>query len=126
METETLQSLSLPTAMEEPFEISLTPKAIEKVKAFAQGNKESEGKGFRVYVQGGGCSGFSYGFNFDESREGDTIVPVGDINVLVDPVSVPYLKHAVVDYTESMQGSGFSVQNPNAKGSCGCGSSFTV
>lgn len=110
----------------QPVQVTLTPKAIEKAKLFAQGNKDAEDKHFRVYVQGGGCSGFSYGFNFDESREGDAVIEAGDIKVLIDSVSAQYLNNSVVDYVESFQGAGFSVQNPNAKGSCGCGSSFTV
>ena len=120
---EALQSLPVSG---QPIQVTLTPKAIEKAKTFAQGNQEAEGKHFRIYVQGGGCSGFSYGFNFDETREGDAIIEAGDIKVLIDPVSAQYLNNCVVDYVESFQGAGFSVQNPNAKGSCGCGSSFTV
>lgn len=118
-----LPSVSEP---EQAVSLRLTEKAIEKVKAFAQGNKDAEGKYFRVYVQGGGCSGFSYGFNFDDLHEGDTVIPSGDLKVLVDAVSAQYLNNSIIDYTESFQGSGFNVQNPNAKGSCGCGSSFTV
>ena len=124
------ESQSLPVSGQ-PIQVTLTPKAIEKAKTFAQGNQEAEGKGnlpkhFRIYVQGGGCSGFSYGFNFDETREGDAVIEAGDIKVLIDPGSAQYLNNCVVDYVESFQGAGFSVQNPNAKGSCGCGSSFTV
>ena len=120
---EALQSLPVSG---QPIQVTLTPKAIEKAKTFAQGNQEAEGKHFRIYVQGGGCSGFSYGFNFDETREGDAVIEAGDIKVLIDPGSAQYLNNCVVDYVESFQGAGFSVQNPNAKGSCGCGSSFTV
>ena len=106
--------------------LQLTEKAIQKVQAFATGNKEAEGKGLRVYVQGGGCSGFQYGFTFDEFREDDQVAEVGGVKVFLDPMSLPYLKGATVDYVEDFRGSGFVVQNPNASGSCGCGHSFSV
>ncbi len=102
----------------------LTAKAIEKVHAFAAGNKEAEGKHLRIYVQGGGCSGFQYGFTFDDHREDDFILEQADLKVLLDPMSLPYLRGATVDFVEDLRGSGFVVQNPNAKGSCGCGHSF--
>ena len=106
--------------------ISLTEKAIQKVQTFANGNKEATGKHLRVYVQGGGCSGFEYGFTFDDLREDDVIIEQGPVKVLLDPISQPYLQGCTVDYLEDFRGSGFSVQNPNAKGSCGCGHSFSV
>ncbi|MBI1909650.1 MAG: iron-sulfur cluster insertion protein ErpA [Deltaproteobacteria bacterium] len=106
--------------------LQLTQKAIEKVKYFASQDPEAGKKGFRVYVQGGGCSGFQYGFNFDERRDGDTVVTASDIEVLVDPTSLPYLKGSTVDFMDDFRGSGFNVTNPNAKASCGCGTSFTV
>lgn len=104
----------------------VTERAIAKVKAFAIGNKEAEGKYFRVYVQGGGCSGFQYGFTFDDKREDDLIMDAGDLKVVVDPISLPYLQGVTVDYKEDFSGSGFAVTNPNASGSCGCGHSFSV
>lgn len=111
---------------ESPPKLSLTAKAIEKVHSFAKSSKEAEGKHLRVYVQGGGCSGFEYGFTFDDQRDDDEVIAVADIKVLLDPISLPYLKNATVDYVEDFRGSGFSVQNPNATGSCGCGHSFSV
>ncbi|HLG21026.1 MAG TPA: iron-sulfur cluster insertion protein ErpA [Bdellovibrionota bacterium] len=107
-------------------ELTITEKAIEKVKTFAAADKSSNGKGLRIYVQGGGCSGFQYGFAFDDQQDGDTVLEKGEIKVLVDPHSAPYLAAATVDYVEDFRGSGFVVNNPNAKGTCGCGSSFTV
>ncbi len=81
----------------------------------------------RVYIQGGGCSGFQYGFSFDEEmKAGDTRVDTDGVTMLVDPMSMQYLMGAEVDYTESLQGSQFVIRNPNAATTCGCGSSFSV
>jgi iron-sulfur cluster insertion protein len=102
----------------------LTDKAIDKVKYFAQSMPDSQNKPLRVFVQGGGCSGFQYGFTFDEKKDGDAVMEQGGITVLVDPMSAQYLKDATVDYVEDFRGAGFSVTNPNATGGCGCGKSF--
>ena len=81
----------------------------------------------RVYIQGGGCSGFQYGFEFDEGQNEDDLAIVTDgVTLLVDPLSLQYLMDATVDYTESLTGAQFVIRNPNAKTTCGCGSSFTV
>ncbi len=81
----------------------------------------------RVYIQGGGCSGFQYGFSFDENEsEGDTKVVTNGVTLLVDPMSMQYLMGAEVDYTEGLQGAQFIIRNPNATTTCGCGSSFSV
>lgn len=81
----------------------------------------------RVYVQGGGCSGFQYGFSFDESiNEGDTVVEREGVKVLVDPLSFQYLAGAEIDYTEDLKGAQFVIRNPNASTTCGCGSSFSM
>ena len=81
----------------------------------------------RVYIQGGGCSGFQYGFEFDEgSSEDDFAIVTDGVTLLVDPLSLQYLAGAEVDYSESLQGAQFVIRNPNAKTTCGCGSSFTV
>ncbi len=81
----------------------------------------------RVYIQGGGCSGFQYGFEFDESQaEDDLAIRTDGVTLLVDPLSLQYLMGAEVDYTESLHGAQFVIRNPNAKTTCGCGSSFTV
>lgn len=106
--------------------IDLTAEAVAKVKDFIQKNVKAQGKYFRVYVEGGGCSGMQYGFTFDERKEDDHLVPCGDIEVLVDKNSESYLKSSVVDYVEGLGGTGFVVENPQAKASCGCGTSFTV
>ena len=81
----------------------------------------------RVYIQGGGCSGFQYGFEFDEGHNEDDLSVVTDgVTLLVDPLSLQYLAQATVDYTESLAGAQFVIRNPNAKTTCGCGSSFTA
>ena len=81
----------------------------------------------RVYISGGGCSGFQYGFTFDEAQEADDLaIERGGITVLVDPMSLQYLMGAEVHYSESLHGAQFVVRNPNARTTCGCGSSFTV
>jgi iron-sulfur cluster insertion protein len=81
----------------------------------------------RVYIQGGGCSGFQYGFEFDEQQgEDDLAIVTDDVTLLVDPLSLQYLMGAQVDYSESLHGAQFVIRNPNAKTTCGCGSSFTV
>ena len=81
----------------------------------------------RVYIQGGGCSGFQYGFEFDENRaEDDVAIDTDDVTLLVDPLSLQYLMGSEVDYTESLQGAQFVIRNPNAKTTCGCGSSFSM
>jgi len=81
----------------------------------------------RVYIQGGGCSGFQYGFTFDESvQEGDTEVVTDGVKLLIDPMSMQYLMGAEIDYSEGLQGAQFVIRNPNATTTCGCGSSFSV
>ena len=81
----------------------------------------------RVFIQGGGCSGFQYGFEFDEARgEDDVAVDTDGVTLLVDPLSLQYLMGAEVDYSESLHGAQFVIRNPNAKTTCGCGSSFTA
>lgn len=110
--------------------IIFTPAAVRKVIGFSQTNPEAEGKLLRLYVQGGGCSGFEYGFKFDDKKDGDYVIPQGhgeeSIEVLVDPFSLPFLQSSKVDYYEDFAGSGFKVSNPNASGTCGCGHSFSA
>ena len=103
-----------------------TSAAAAKVGALIQeeGNPELM---LRVYIQGGGCSGFQYGFTFDEEeKEGDTRIETDGVTLLIDPMSLQYLTGAEVDYTEGLQGAQFVIRNPNATTTCGCGSSFSV
>ena len=102
--------------------ISFSEKAIDKVKEFSGQMPEAEGKNLRIFIQGVGCSGFSYGFTFDDKLDDDTVVETGDISVLVDPHSVPHLNGATVDFVEDQRGAGFTVDNPNSPASaCGVG-----
>ena len=81
----------------------------------------------RVFISGGGCSGFQYGFTFDENlAEGDTVVEKEGVKLLIDPMSYQYLVGAEIDYTEGLEGAQFVIRNPNAQTTCGCGSSFSV
>lgn len=81
----------------------------------------------RVFVSGGGCSGFQYGFSFDETTgEDDTVVEKGGVSLLIDPMSFQYLVGAEIDYEEGLEGARFVIRNPNATSTCGCGSSFSV
>jgi iron-sulfur cluster insertion protein len=85
------------------------------------------GLALRTFVQGGGCSGFSYGFTFDsEQNEDDFEFPLDEVKVLVDAMSMQYLQGATIDYKEELMGSSFTIKNPNATTTCGCGSSFGV
>ena len=107
--------------------IDLTPEAIEQVQNFTKKNADkTKGKFFRVCVEGGGCSGLQYVFTFDEKKDDDSVIPCGDIKVLLDTVTEPYVKGSVVDYINELTGAGFIVKNPQSKGECGCGISFAV
>lgn len=105
--------------------VELTSKAIEKIKAFHAAETDAS-KAFRIYVQGGGCSGFEYGFSLDNPTDQDHVKDAEGIKVVIDPFSAPYIENAVVDYHEDFRGAGFQVKNPNAKSTCGCGQSFSV
>ncbi len=103
-----------------------TDTAASKVKELLEEESNPALK-LRVFVSGGGCSGFQYGFVFDEAiQEGDTQVDNGGVTLLVDPMSVQYLMGSEIDYAESAQGAQFVIRNPNASTTCGCGSSFSV
>ena len=106
--------------------VALTDIAAEKVRDFMNGQSAAGEIGLRVGVRGGGCSGFQYALALDEQREDDHVFQTSGIRVLVDPASLQYVDGSTVDFTESFQGSGFDVSNPNVVASCGCGSSFRV
>jgi iron-sulfur cluster insertion protein len=107
-------------------DIEFTDSAATRVSAMIKDDGNSNLK-LRVYITGGGCSGFSYGFMFDEdNKEGDSVVVKDDVELVVDPMSYQYLVGCTVDYLEDLQGSRFVISNPNAKTTCGCGSSFSV
>ena len=113
--------------VEQPTLVTLTESAASKIRDLMAEEPEGEAAVLRIAVQGGGCSGFQYGFEFDETRgEDDVAVETDGVTLLVDPLSLQYLMGAEVDYSESLQGAQFVIRNPNAKTTCGCGSSFTV
>jgi len=103
--------------------INMTPAAADKVhELLAQENDPS--LALRVFVAGGGCSGLQYGMTLDEEQEGDTVIPQNGFNVLVDEMSMGSIDAREIDYVDSLMGAGFTVNNPNAVSSCGCGHSF--
>ncbi len=106
--------------------LNFTDAAARKVGQLIEQERNPALK-LRVYIQGGGCSGFQYGFTFDEEiQDGDTEVENGGVTLLIDPLSVQYLTGAEIDYREDLSGAQFIIRNPNASTTCGCGSSFTV
>ena len=109
-----------------PQPVRVSGSTVEKVKSLIE-EEGNDALKLRVFVTGGGCSGFQYGFTFDELvAEDDTIVEKDGITVLIDAMSYPYLLGAQIDYEEGLQGSKFTVQNPNASTTCGCGASFSI
>ena len=111
---------------ETPSVLVFTDSAASKVKELIieEGNPDLK---LRVFVNGGGCSGFQYGFTFDEIRnDDDTVMEKDGVMLLIDPMSYQYLVGAEIDYTEGLEGSQFVIRNPNATSTCGCGSSFSV
>lgn len=110
----------------EPTAMQFTATAAQKVKNLID-EEGNERLMLRVFITGGGCSGFQYGFTFDEDlSEDDTVVTREGVRLVVDPMSYQYLAGAEVDYTEGLEGSRFIINNPNATTTCGCGSSFSV
>jgi iron-sulfur cluster assembly protein len=107
--------------------ITFTDRGAEKVQEFlASQGAEIQTAGLRVGVRGGGCSGFQYALAFDTKRDGDEVFEDHGLKILVDGPSLPYVRGAIVDYVEGLQGAGFKVDNPNVIAACGCGSSFRV
>nr|WP_086940086.1 iron-sulfur cluster insertion protein ErpA [Thaumasiovibrio occultus] len=111
---------------DESLPLQFSEAAATKVKTLIAEEENPELK-LRVYITGGGCSGFQYGFTFDESvNEGDMVIEKSGVTLVVDPMSLQYLLGGIVDYTEGLEGSRFFVNNPNATTTCGCGASFSV
>ena len=118
--------MSEPTWAGEEQVLNFTDAAARKVGQLIE-QEGNPGLKLRVYIQGGGCSGFQYGFTFDEeTQDGDTAIENGGVILLVDPMSVQYLTGAEIDYREDLSGAQFIIRNPNATTTCGCGSSFSV
>jgi len=107
-------------------DINISELAATKItEILAEESKQTSG--LRVFVQGGGCSGFQYGLMIEEAPEtGDKVIEANGIRLFVDPISIRYLKGAQVDFVDNVAGGGFTIKNPNARSTCGCGQSFTV
>ena len=111
---------------EMPAPLNFSDSAANKVKQLIEEEGNPELK-LRVFVTGGGCSGFSYGFTFDEvQNEDDAVMEKNGVKLLIDPMSYQYLVGAEIDYSEGLEGAQFVIKNPNAQSTCGCGSSFSV
>jgi iron-sulfur cluster insertion protein len=118
------ETLTYQNALDEP--LLFSDAAAHKVRELIVEENNPNLK-LRVYISGGGCSGFQYGFTFDENRADDDLsVNKDGVTLVVDPLSLQYLMGAEIDYTENLQGARFVIRNPNAKTTCGCGSSFAV
>jgi iron-sulfur cluster insertion protein len=105
--------------------ITITESAQEKITEVLL--EEGPSSKLRMFVQGGGCSGFSYGFTIDEEQnDDDFVIPAGSTSVLVDSISAQYLEGATVDFKDDLEGARFAITNPNAQSTCGCGSSFST
>ena len=104
--------------------MTMTGAAEDKIRELMQ--EEPDTVGLRVFVKGGGCHGYQYGMSFESKMsEDDTVIEKGDVKIIMDPQSTPLLSGVEVDYVDTLQGSGFAIKNPNAKTTCGCGSSFS-
>ena len=116
--------MNVATEIPMPFVFTDSAAGNEKELIEEEGNPELK---LRVFVTGGGCSGFQYGFTFDEvANDDDTALQKNGVTLLIDPMSYQYLVGAEIDYTEGLEGSQFVIKNPNASSTCGCGSSFSV
>ena len=110
-----------------PSLLQITDGAVNKILSLAESKDDSNNLNLRVYVTGGGCSGFQYGFSFDQViDEEDTCITKDGANLVVDSLSLQYLEGSTVDYTEDLMGSKFIIKNPNATTTCGCGESFSI
>lgn len=119
MSVETVDPTSVPV-------LTMSNEAAEKVREFIA-EEGPEVQYLRVFIQGGGCSGLQYNFTFEsEAQEDDTVCEINELKILIDPLSYPYLAGATITFQESLHGSRFSIDNPNATSTCGCGSSFSA
>lgn len=104
--------------------VTLTEGAVAKIKEFFAQDEALKGKALRVFVEAGGCSGNNYGFRFDDAVDGDTVQEYEGFRLVIDPQSGKLINGSTIDYKEEFGSEGFSIKNPNAKKSCGCGNSF--
>lgn len=106
--------------------IDITESAVKRLSTLLKDEEDKNTK-LRIYITGGGCNGFQYGFTFDSNKsDDDLIIEKKGVSIVVDPMSMQYLIGSVLDFTEGLEGSRFVVKNPNAKTTCGCGSSFGI
>ncbi len=118
--------MSAAEQIQTPDPLTFTDSAAMKVKQLID-EEGNDALMLRVFIQGGGCSGFQYGFTFDENlQEGDTVIEKQGVKLLIDALSMQYMMNAEIDYTEGLEGSQFVIRNPNAVTTCGCGSSFSM
>ncbi len=103
--------------------ITLTDSAVSKIQEFFKAEPSAQGKALRIAVQPGGCSGYEYAFGFDVKKDGDNEIPSNGFSILIDSQSAGFLKDSKIDFVEDATGSGFKIQNPNVKKTCGCGNS---
>ncbi len=109
------------------YPITISESAINKIKEIQAEDEDTKDAFLRVFVSGGGCSGFQYGFNLEvDSTQEDFIIEKGGIKILVDSMSMQYLNDAEIDYVDDLSGAQFTIKNPNAVTTCGCGSSFSI
>jgi len=107
--------------------VTLTDVAQDRIRGIISETPEAQGKVLRLFVEGGGCAGFQYGFTFDDKTAEDTVVTQPGFELAIDPGSAMYLMGVTIDYVESLQGAGFKIENPSAGGGhCGCGKSFSA
>ena len=104
--------------------ITVTDNAVKQLQALMRENSGETGKGLRIFVETGGCAGLQYGMTFDSGKEGDEIIERDGVQVFIDSESVGYLRDSTIDYADGLSGAGFKINNPNARRSCGCGTSF--
>ncbi len=126
MDTQTVPVTTAPEMVTTEPMVTITPGAAQKLQAVLA-EKNLPGYGLRVFISGGGCSGFQYGMAFEtKSEEGDFVFDANGVRVYLDGASAMYLEGAVVDYVDSLMGGGFRIENPNATSTCSCGQSFSA
>jgi len=123
---DTMTETQTPSAADAPTFVTLTDRAVEMVKEAIEA-ENLQGHGIRIGVVGGGCSGFQYSMDFESAaKDGDVVLEQSGVKLFVDPMSSMYLQGVTIDYVQGLQGAGFKFNNPNAKNTCGCGSSFST
>ena len=104
--------------------ITVTDDAVRQLQTLMRKNPDERGKGLRIFVETGGCAGLQYGMKIDDGKEGDEIIERDGVQVFIDAGSMGYLSGSTIDYADGLSGAGFKINNPNARRSCGCGTSF--